>query len=83
MDHVHTFVSFTLTLSSSGYGLSLPSRRADLSADGVDYTLLPVKTTGTISALYTITGRLCSSLQIGVCIALGLVSHIACVSDRN
>ncbi|KAG7240232.1 hypothetical protein INR49_027043, partial [Caranx melampygus] len=33
-------------------------RRADLSADGVDYTLLPVETTGTISALYTITGRL-------------------------
>lgn len=56
MEHVHTFVSFTLTLSSSGYGSSPPSRRADLSADGVDYTLLPVETVGTVSAPYTTTG---------------------------
>lgn len=71
MERVHTFVFFTLAPSSSGYGLSRSSRRADLSADGVDFTLLPVKARGTISALYTITHQLCSYLQIGVHIALG------------
>lgn len=68
---------------SLGYGLSQPSRRADLLADGVDCTLLPVKAKGTISALYTITCQLCSYLQIGVQIALGLMFHFALVSDSN
>lgn len=66
-----------------GYGLSRPSRRADLLADGVDCTLLPVKARGTISALYTITCQLCSYLQIGVHFALGLMFHFALVSDSN
>ena len=83
MERVHSFVSFTLPPSSSGYGLSQSSRRADLSADGVDCTPLPVKARGTISALYTITHQLCSYLQIGIHIALGLVLHFAPVSDSN
>lgn len=68
MERVHIFISFTLPPrppSSSGYGLSQSSRRADLLADGVDCILLPVKTRGTISALYTITQQPCFYLQIG------------------
>lgn len=64
MEHVHTFASFTLRPSSSGYGSSQSSRGADLSADGVDCTLLPVKARGTISALYTIIHQLCSIYKL-------------------
>lgn len=39
MERVHTFVSLTFPPSSSGYGSSQSSWRADLSADGVDCTL--------------------------------------------
>lgn len=59
MERVQTFVSFTLSLSSSGYGLSQSSRKADLSTDGVDCILIPVKARGTVSTLYTITQQPC------------------------